>query len=789
MPSRRQPTRRQGKLATAGDFVETPVAGLVTDTEDTRRVESGQRIGPYRIIKLLGRGGMGAVYLAVREDDFEKRVALKVIKRGMDSDEIIRRFENERQILAELEHPNVARLLDGGTTDDGLPYFVMEYVEGEPIDQYCDSRKLSIRARLEIFLKVCSALHASHQNLVVHRDLKPGNILIAADGTPKLLDFGIAKLLDTESFDREDPTSRGPRPMTPEWASPEQFFEGPITTASDVYTCGVLLFYLLSGHKPYRVDGRGTLEIFRAICDDEPTRPSAVVFDYLKVRRSEGTEIRLPPEEVAAARGTHPRSLHRRLRGDLDSIVSKALRKEPKQRYDSIERFAEDIRRHLAGLPVAARSGTFAYTASRFVRRHRGALGAGLAMIFLIAFFTIAMVAQLRETRRALERAETVSGFLEDLFEAPDPDRAKGKEVTAKEILDAGKIKIRDYRDRDPLLYGNLVTTMADVYQKLGILDEARPLLEDAVAVLRQDLGRKDHSMLAIAVNDLAAVVFQEGDYDRSAVLFREALDMKIRLYGEGASDTVNTMNNLATVLRIQGDLEASEQLHLRGFELLQDLDPPQPEAVAGVLSTLGTLMLDKQDYHEAERRLRQALERHRALYGSDHTDTSTVYHNLGIALEGRGELEDAEKHYREALRIREHLLAEGHSSIASTRAGLASVLVAVGRHEEAEELARKAFDTLRGPSPDHWRTAYAQTVLGSALAGQSEFPEAEAMLLAGHQRLVAIKRPCDRYVLGAQQRLIDLYRGWEQLEDARRFGELVDDCRRQIGRKNATDI
>jgi serine/threonine protein kinase/Tfp pilus assembly protein PilF len=778
-----------------GDLADTPVAGRIEPeragpADDSRGVRLGGRVGPYRTVELLGRGGMGAVYLAVREDDFEKRVALKVIKRGMDTDEIIRRFENERQILAQLEHPYIARLLDGGTTEDGLPYFVMEYVEGEPIDGYCDSRKLPVKARLQLFLEVCSALHASHQRLVVHRDLKPGNILIAADGTPRLLDFGIAKLLDTEAYPRDEPSSRGPEPMTPEWASPEQFLDTPITTASDVYSCGVLLFYLLSGRRPYRVAGRGTIEIFKAICDEEPARLSAVVLDELEGPlevRPKDEVIRRTAEEVAADRGTTPRGLQRRLHGDLESIVAKALRKEPPQRYGSIESLAADVRRHLGGLPVQARAGSFAYTATRFVRRHRGALAAGLAILLLAAFFTLAMIAQLRETRRALERAETVSEFLEDLFEAPDPDRSKGREVTALEILDAGKARIAEYRERDPMLYGRLVTTMADVYRKLGVLEEARPLLEDAIEVMRRELGRKDHPELAIAVNDLAVVVFQEADYERAAVLLREALDMKVRLYGEEAPDTVTTMNNLAAVSKAQGDLETAKRLHRRCLKLLQNLHPPDPEALAVTLANLGVLLLDEQQYREAEQYFRQALDRRRALYESDHTNLAKVHHNLGVALDGRGELEEAEEHYREALRIRRRLLDEGHPSIASTRAGLASVLVATGRHAEAEILARQALETLEAQSPDLWRAAYAQTVLGSALDGQGKHPEAEAMLTAGYSRLVEIRPPCDRYVFGAQQRLAELYRNWRKPEESVRFERLADGCRRQLAQgKNA---
>jgi eukaryotic-like serine/threonine-protein kinase len=345
----------------AGSFIEDPAlgTGVLPDTvvDETVNVLIGRRLGSYKIVREIGRGGMGSVYLAMRADDeFQKRVAIKLIKRGMDTDFIIRRFRNERQILASLDHPHIARLLDGGTTDDGLPYFVMEYVEGQPIHHYCDTQKLSTIERLKLFLKACAAVEYAHQNLIIHRDLKPSNILVTAAGTPKLLDFGIAKILNPEIASQTmDPTTAALRLMTPEYASPEQVRGLPATTTSDVYSLGVLLYELLTGHRPYRLYNRLPEELARIICEEEPERPSVVINRIEHIPLGGGSyRLEVTPESVSKTRDGTPDKLRRQLTGNLDNIILKALRKEPKRRYGTVKEFAEDLRRHLDGQPISA---------------------------------------------------------------------------------------------------------------------------------------------------------------------------------------------------------------------------------------------------------------------------------------------------------------------------------------------------------------------------------------------------------------------------------------------------
>jgi serine/threonine protein kinase len=392
----------------AEGFIESPAyEGLAESLAGDEAQDVDRRIGHYKIVREIGRGGMGAVYLAERADgQYDQRVALKLIKRGMDTDFILARFRHERQVLASLDHPHIARLLDGGTTDDDLPYLVMEHVEGRPVDEYCDALKLDTVARLKLFRLICAAVNYAHQRLVVHRDLKPSNILVNEEGQPKLLDFGIAKILDADSSSNAEPTATALRLLTPEYASPEQATGQPVTTASDVYSLGVLLYELLTGHRPYRLKSRVPEELARAINSSQPERPSVIVTRVEEVSAPDGSTERLTPERVSETREGRPDKLSRRLRGDLDNIVLMALRKEPERRYSSVEQFSEDIRRYLTGRPVNAREDTFRYSAAKFVRRNRAAVVAASLVVLALAGGVITTQWEARRARIQQARAE-----------------------------------------------------------------------------------------------------------------------------------------------------------------------------------------------------------------------------------------------------------------------------------------------------------------------------------------------------------------------------------------------
>jgi eukaryotic-like serine/threonine-protein kinase len=454
-------------------------------------LEAGRevRIGPYRLIREIGRGGMGTVYLAVRADAaFEKHVAIKVLRRGMDSDAIEARFRTERQILASLEHPNIAGLFDGGATADGLPYFAMEYVEGRPIVEDAEARGLDTTARLDLFRQVCAAVQYAHQNLVIHRDIKPANVLVTPDGAPKLLDFGIAKLLTTDGDGHTiAPTFGGLQLMTPEYASPEQVRGEAVTTATDVYSLGVLLYELLTGRRPYRITSRAPQEVARVICESAPLKPSTVVTHEsgpdIQAEALTGTEeAGLPP---AARPSSQPRTvdvdrLRKRLAGDLDTIVLKALSKEPSRRYASVDQLSEDIRRHLAGLPVTARPDTFTYRASKFVRRHRGAVTATALLFIALVAGVVGTAWQAREARLARARAEARFDDVRQLanaflFELHDAIRDLPGSTPARRLVVTKGLEYLDRLAREAGDRRDLQRELAGAYVKVGDV-QGRPL-------------------------------------------------------------------------------------------------------------------------------------------------------------------------------------------------------------------------------------------------------------------------------------------------------------------------
>jgi non-specific serine/threonine protein kinase/serine/threonine-protein kinase len=444
--------------AQSSSFAEEPVFSIPANLfpEEPDEQLAGQRFGVYEVIREIGRGGLGAVSLAARADDeYRKEVALKLIRRGLDTDDILRRFRTERQILAQLDHPNIARLLDGGTTDNGLPYFVMEYVKGEPITAYCDQHALKLNERLELFRKVCAAVTYAHQNLVVHRDLKPSNILVTAEGEPKLLDFGIAKLLSADDDMSFTQTAPGLRAMTPEYASPEQVRGERITTASDVYSLGVLLYEVLTGEKPYRLKGRTAEELSRAIVEQEPERPSTAAAAHVASDRRPGRAA--------------PASLDT----DLDNIVLMAMRKEPQRRYASAAALAEDIRRHQDGLPVTARPHTYSYRATKFIKRHRAAAVAAALILLAIIGGLITTLWQAGVARAAQARAEKRFSDVRrlansNLFEVyPEVENLAGS-LKAREAILRNALTYLDSLANESEGDTELQSELASAYEKVG---------------------------------------------------------------------------------------------------------------------------------------------------------------------------------------------------------------------------------------------------------------------------------------------------------------------------------
>lgn len=675
---------------------------LPTAGAEASGLPPGTRIGPYRIVELLGRGGMGSVYKAEREDDFKQQVALKLVPHELASPFILRRFHLERRILARLDHPNIARLLDGGTTNDGRPYLVMEHVEGVPIDQYCEERRLSARERLELILPVCSALAFAHQNLVVHRDIKPGNILVTEEGVPKLLDFGIAKLLDPEEG-LADLTRTLERPMTLRYASPEQVRAEPVTPASDLYGLGVLLYQLLTGRLPCDLDRCGLEETARRICEQEPLRPSALADS-------------------------------RHLAGDVDAIVLKALRKEPRHRYSSVEQLAEDVRRHLAGHPVQARKGTVLYRGGKFLRRHRWGLAAALMTLVLLGVF---LVREQRRWHAEQQRTARVIEVLRGLLNLADPDQREDPAVV--QVLDRAHRQLADLK-AEPDLQAELLGTLGGIHLKLGNREAARQTLTQSIQIWRQNRAG-DPAGLAVLLNNLGALDLKKGEHGRAERLFRQALELQEEAGTVEPEALVVTLNNLATVLLYRGELGEAEALYRRGLAIRVREHGRDDPRVSYSLRSLGAVLYNRGDLAAAEPLLREALRIRLAAYGPDHTDLAPVLDLLGNVRFARGDQAEAKRLYTRALDLRRRRLGSEHVDLARSERNLAALQLAEGNLKEARRLLESALARLRKEKVSgDWQIVDAESLLGALLMAEGRRAEGGPILLSSYRTLAGTR-------------------------------------------------
>ena len=597
--------RRVASYLVYEDEVETfdaPTPGVILPVLDAiDEDESGRRIGPYRLDSLLGRGGMGSVYRAYREAEFEQQVALKLVRAGLETPENLARFHTERQILARLEHLNIARLLDGGTYD-GRPYFGMELVEGTPIDQYCDQHRLDVKERLALILKVSDGLAFAHRNLVLHLDLKPSNILVTEDGTPKLLDFGIGELLARA----QDTVETRARRMTVRYASPEQLRGVPLATASDIYSLGVVAYELLTARVPCGAYAQDESALAMAICSADPEPASAVVLRRETVGLG-ASHAELDPRTVARTREQSPALLHRRLRGDLDAALLRALAKDPAERYISVDQFAADLRRHLDGFPLEARGDHLSYRAAKFVRRNRWSVGVVSLVVTLILGFTAALSHQLHDAERQRLRATRVSDFMVGLFRAAEPDRA-GEQPSVRELVDLGRQRLDAELEDEPEVRAQLLSTLGRVYYRLGFLGEADETQQAALTILDRALTR-DHPDIARTLGELGVVSYTRGRYHQAEDYTRRSIAMRHRLGAE--EDVLKPLNTLASILMLRGQLD------------------------------------------EAEATYADVLARRRARFGDRHPNVARSLRNLATAHYVAGRFDAAEPLLREALDIR----------------------------------------------------------------------------------------------------------------------------------------
>ena len=719
--------------AQAEDFLETPAAeyaaGLVraaagAPAEDRER--PGDLVGPYRVSSEIGRGGMGRVFLARRADgQFDQQVALKLLRADGHGAEVQQRFLRERQILARLQHPNIARLLDGGVTADGRPYFAMEYVDGEPITTYCDRRRLDVNKRLDLFIAVCDAVQYAHQNLVVHRDLKPSNTLVTADGQVKLLDFGIAKVLHEPDDDgRVDPTLTrlGGGPMTPEYAAPEQVRGEPVTTATDVYALGALAYELLTGRGPHRLTRRTAAEVERAIAEGAVDRPSAAI------ARSRTASGETAPHDIAAARATDSVRLRRQLRGDLDTIIMTALQKDPARRYASAGALVDDLRKFRSRMPIAARPDSFSYRAGRFVRRHAFGVSATALVLASLVAGLIGTAWQARVASREALKAREISQFLASLFEVADPARANGRDVTAKDLLDRGAARVETELAEQPDVQADMIVLLGRIYRDLGEYDRAQPLLERAVA-LRASIFGRDAAQTADAMSELARFWMDKGRPEDAERLHREVLAMRRNARRQDPPDVGRTLRDLASVLSSQGKYDEAERLQREAIALHERTYGAEHEEIASDLEGLQSILRARGQVEPAIAAARRCLDMRMKVLGADHLDTATAMNNLAILLYDKWDLAEAERLYREVLAFDLRRLGELHPNTATVTNNLAFVLRDRGRYEEAERLYRSALDLDRRLfGPEHPYVATVMNNLATLLVARGRFDEAEPL-------------------------------------------------------------
>ena len=729
--------------ANAANFIKAPAADFAADLlpENPAAANEGKRCGPYRLIREIGHGGMGEVYLAARDDDqYRKQVAIKLVRRGMDIDLIIRRFRHERQILASLDHPNIARLLDGGVTEDGLPWLAMEYIEGEPIDVHCDRHQLSIAERLKLFCTVCAAVHYAHQNLIIHRDLKPSNILVTADGEPKLLDFGIAKILDPELHEQTmDQTLTTMRLMTPSYASPEQIKGETVTTASDVYSLGVILYELLTGHRPYHVTGRSPHEIERTVCEEEPTRPSLAVARPEAAPDGE-TEITITPEAVSRARNDQPKRLRRRLDGDLDNIVLTALRKEPQRRYSSVEQFSEDIRRHLDGMPVTASRDTFAYRSRKFVRRNKApvavaALAALLLMIATIVAVRQAGIARAHEqeakrqaaiAQQERDNARAINEFLRTTLSYANPiytnpGHGKGPDVKLVDAIRDAEKRIDTELKEEPEIRAELHFTLGQIWRQRGEYASAETHFRATMELYRQ-LHDERHPRAIQSLNALGLIEGRKGDLAAAVTMMRQSVEM-MRLNDPRNKALPSMLLDLGQALGWRGRYSEAESLILEAREAFRKMLGTEDHYwVAYTFCRLGNLYRDKGEMERAQAAYHEYLERLRRLPVKH--EAGEALFNLGVIDYIRGNYQEAEKRLSEADKLFSQYLGESFTQIAEFLYYLASIHCLQGNYARAEAEARRALEIRRQKNtPDHPWTIVSLGLLGKVLisAGRSD--------------------------------------------------------------------
>ena len=690
-------------------------------------------IGPYRLLEKLGEGGFGEVYVADQSEPVRRRVALKILKAGMDTKAVLARFEAERQALARMDHPNIATVLDAGVTEQGRSYFVMELVDGEPITAYCDRHALTIAQRLELFILVCNAVQHAHQKGIIHRDLKPSNILVTIvddRAMPKVIDFGIAKATSDALTDETIRTMQGELMGTPEYMSPEQAEMGAldVDTRADIYSLGVVLYELLSGELPFESAAlrRGGLsELHRIIREQEPQRPSTKL-------TASGKDSAI----IAKNRQTEVRTLARMLRDDLDWVVLKALEKDRARRYESASAMAQEIRRYLNHEPLLAGPPGAQYRMAKFMRRHRAAVVAGtvvgLALLVGIAGLAFGLVKARQAEANARREAATTSkvlDFMIGLFNVSDPSEARGNSITAREILDKGVAEIGTGLEAEPLVQARLMMTMGNVYGEMGLLQQSRPLLEQSLAIRERHLPAGDRQ-IASGLQSLANVVNQLGDYAAARSMYERAIAINEKALGPDDPEVALNLSGLGTTLIRIGDYPEAQRAIERALAIRERAFGPDDQAVASTITVLADLFHSLGRYDEAMRAAERALAIREKVFGQDHPAVAQALNNLGSMYWGVGDFAAAKGCWERVVAISEKQLGPEHPDLAVYLSNLGGAHYALEDYASAKKYFERALaiheKTL---GPNHSNVAVMLGNLGGALQEMGDIEGAIPLL------------------------------------------------------------